>query len=432
MTSSENNNPSENPAPPLAKTQADSEAANPRLERLRARARERIDQEIKSELAALTARPDFHQTVGYFTNLLSQDLSPKAMKQRFGREIVGLMCLQVPLEFFLALDLQPLRLYGGSLSAAKSAPPGLPALMCPILRSLMGEIIKDPALGELDWIVPTTCDWVSGFESLRNLFFEAAGSVRVVELPRRKEYPLAGERWLSEVAGLWEYLKKISKRRPGRKELLAAINSMEKARSALGRLSALRRKGQVPAVYFFLVTFSFFFDSVPDWTKAVNDLCDRFQGQKPAPGPGLFLTGSPIIFPNFKLLRLVDELGLTIVGDDMCSGERLLFRHVALKDTSEDGILRALAETTHDGCLCPVYVENKRRLGPIMEAAREADFKGVVFHLLKGCHPYEMDSLTLERDLFENDLRFVRLETDYAPEDSLNLMTRLEAFRSTL
>ncbi|MDR2387903.1 MAG: 2-hydroxyacyl-CoA dehydratase family protein [Deltaproteobacteria bacterium] len=432
MTSSENNSHLEGPAPTSVKSCPDGQAANPRGQRLRARAKERIDLETKSELAALTARSDYHLSLDYFVNLMSLDLSPGAMKERLGRQLVALMCLQIPLEFFLALDLQPLRLYGGSLSAAKSAPPGLPALMCPILRSLMGEIIKEPSLGELDWIIPTTCDWVSGFESLRNLCFEASGTVRMVELPRRKEHALASEHWLSEVSGLWEYLKKISKVRAGRKELLAALATMEKARSALGRLSDLRRKGQVPALYFFLVTFSFFFDSVPAWTKAVNELADHFRTQKAAPGPGLFLTGSPILFPNFKLLHLFDELGLTIVGDDMCSGERLLFRHLALKDTSEDGILRALAETTHEGCLCPVYVENKRRLGPILEALRAANFKGVAFHLLKGCHPYEMDCLSLERDLLENQLRLVRLETDYAPEDRLNLMTRLEAFRSTL
>ncbi|MDR0621152.1 MAG: 2-hydroxyacyl-CoA dehydratase family protein [Deltaproteobacteria bacterium] len=419
------------------------EASALRAERLRARARERIDLEINNELALLAGREGHGPALEYFLNLLGQDLSPAALAERLGRKVVGLMCLQVPLELFLALDLQPLRLYGGALGAAKSAPPGLPALMCPLLRSLMGEMVKEPSLGRLDWVIPTTCDWVSGFESLRELSFTDVGSARFVELPRRKENPQASERWLSEVAGLWEHLKKISGRKAGRRELLAAVATMEAARSALGKLISLRRKGLVPAAYFFAIAYSFFFDSAQAWTKAVQGAADHFAAgqavdQKTAPagpagtGPGLFLTGSPIVFPNFKLLHLLEELNLTVLGEDMCSGERLLFRHVAIKDTSEVGLLRALAETTHDGCLCPVFVENRRRLGPIMEAVGEAPIKGVAFHLLKGCHPYEMDSLTLEAELLDNGVRFVRLETDYTPEDRGNLMTRLEAFKSTL
>ncbi|MDR2366617.1 MAG: 2-hydroxyacyl-CoA dehydratase family protein [Deltaproteobacteria bacterium] len=414
-----------NPAP-------DTGPPDPRAERARARARDRIDRETNDALAALAQRDDYGEAIDYFANILRQDNSPPALAARLGRKVVGLMCLQVPPELFVALGLQPLRLYGGSLGAAKSSPPGLPALMCPLLRSLMGELVKEPSLGTLDWVIPTTCDWVSGFESLRELWFHDTGTVRMVELPRRKEHPQATERWLSEVKGLWDHLKGLAGRKAGRKELLFALEALEAARAALGRLTALRRAGQVPAVYFFLFTHSFFFDSVPSWSKAVHGAADHLAARKPAPGPGVFLTGSPIVFPNLKPLRLFDDLGLPVLGDDMCSGERLLFRHVALRDTSEAGILRALSETTHDGCLCPVFAENRRRLGPIMEAKAEAGVKGVVFHLLKGCHPYEMDSLTLERDLAENDTRFIRLETDYAPEDGGNLLTRLEAFKSTL
>jgi benzoyl-CoA reductase/2-hydroxyglutaryl-CoA dehydratase subunit BcrC/BadD/HgdB len=304
----------------------------------------------------------------------------------------------------------------------------------------MGEVVREPSLLGLDWVIPTTCDWVSGFESLSSLYFKRPGSFRFVELPRRKENPMASERWLSEIWGLWEYLKAISGIKAGRRELASGVAAMEEARSALGRLVRLRREGRVPAVYFFLIAYAFFFDSAPAWAKATMEACDYFGslGAQLSPGPatgplgGVFLTGSPIIFPNFKVPRLLDELGLPLLGDDMCSGERLLYRRLAVKDNSEAGLIRALAETSHEGCLCPVFVENRRRLGPIMEAVKEADISGVVFHLLKGCHPYEMDSLALERDLAENNVRFVKLETDYAPEDRGNLMTRLEAFKSTL
>jgi benzoyl-CoA reductase/2-hydroxyglutaryl-CoA dehydratase subunit BcrC/BadD/HgdB len=67
-----------------------------------------------------------------------------------------------------------------------------------------------------------------------------------------------------------------------------------------------------------------------------------------------------------------------------------------------------------------------------LEALPGTEFKGVVFHVLKGCHPYDLESFGLEMPLKEAGLRFLRVETDYTSEDVQNILTRLEAFSRTL
>jgi benzoyl-CoA reductase/2-hydroxyglutaryl-CoA dehydratase subunit BcrC/BadD/HgdB len=52
--------------------------------------------------------------------------------------------------------------------------------------------------------------------------------------------------------------------------------------------------------------------------------------------------------------------------------------------------------------------------------------------VLKGCHPYDMESCLLEDPITRRGLKFLRLETDYTAEDGRNLLTRIEAFRQTL
>ena len=91
-----------------------------------------------------------------------------------------------------------------------------------------------------------------------------------------------------------------------------------------------------------------------------------------------------------------------------------------------------MAGTYHQGCLCPVFADNDRRINNILNQRREAAFDGVVSHVLKGCHPYDLESFSLEEPLKAQGLKFIRLETDYTQEDRQNLLTRLEAYRGTI
>jgi benzoyl-CoA reductase/2-hydroxyglutaryl-CoA dehydratase subunit BcrC/BadD/HgdB len=144
------------------------------------------------------------------------------------------------------------------------------------------------------------------------------------------------------------------------------------------------------------------------------------------------LAGSPIFFPNFKLPALLEEAGLVTVADDLCSSERLLPPGLVLSDSSASGLLAALAGRYHQGCLCPTFGDNERRINNILGQKKEAGFAGVVFAVLKGCHPYDLESVTIEPALKKQGLRYLRLETDYAAEDRRNLLTRLEAFGHSL
>ncbi|MCL2789104.1 MAG: 2-hydroxyacyl-CoA dehydratase family protein [Desulfobulbus sp.] len=252
-----------------------------------------------------------------------------------------------------------------------------------------------------------------------------------LELPHLKNSARAGERWLAEVAGLKDFLAGLSGRKPTRKMLLDSLTTFQQARQTFSRLIEARRAGRVPAVWFFLIANSFFLDRIERWTAALDAALPTFQTQAKAAGL-VFLAGSPIYFPNFKLLHLLEVAGLTVTGDDLCSSERLLPAQVTMDDPTDFGLLRALAESYHQGCLCPTFGDNGRRLNNIRGAVLGTTIKGVILHVLKGCHPYDLESLTLEEPLKRAGLKFIRLETDYAAEDGRNLLTRLEAFGNNL
>jgi len=197
------------------------------------------------------------------------------------------------------------------------------------------------------------------------------------------------------------------------------------------RLTEMRSQGLLSSVWFMLMTSMFFYDSAEKWTEAAEKV-HIISAASANSSARIYLAGSPIFFPYFKIPMLLEEAGLSLVADDLCSSERIFPGAVTTSDTSLFGMMNALAQRYHQGCLCPTFIDNDRRGNNILGRKNSADFRGIVFHVLKGCHPYDLESYGIEGFLKNNGLKFIRIETDYTQEDSQNLLTRLEAYRHTL
>ncbi|MDR1977599.1 MAG: 2-hydroxyacyl-CoA dehydratase family protein [Synergistaceae bacterium] len=398
------------------------------------KASERAKAEVEKNLKSLAEREDYSPQFDYFMKLCGGEQTPEAIERRTGRSAARLLCIQAPIELIHAAGFHPYKIASGSQAMTSLAAHGLPALMCPMIRAVIGAVLESgPGSGTSPvtspWILPTTCDWVAKFpEMLRS--FGVENRIHWMELPHLKDGDAGQARWLEEVFGLKKFLE-TSGAKIGRKSLADSVRIYDDAWRALNRLAKMRREERIANVWFMLIAGSFFLDSPERWTEAALSIAPS---SAPPSGPGrarVFLAGSPIFFPNFKLLHLLEDTGITVAADDLCSGERVFPGAVACKDTSEFGIISALAQRYHQGCLCPTFIDNDRRVNGILCEKRTAGLRGVVFHVLKGCHPYDLESLGIERILKERGLRFLRIETDYASEDSQNLRTRLEAYRRT-
>jgi benzoyl-CoA reductase/2-hydroxyglutaryl-CoA dehydratase subunit BcrC/BadD/HgdB len=387
--------------------------------------------EMSAELERLESRPDCRQELAYFLNLFRGELSLSAIAQRVDRPIAAILCVQAPLELFRALGYHPFKIFSGSHAAGQSVAPRLPALTCPMLKSTLGAFALE-APPDCPWVIPTTCDWVVKFAEMAKLSGNATERpVYWMELPRLKDSPRAQARWYSEVETLGDFLGQSSGRKLSQKALLHSMAIFKSARQKFNRLIALRREGLVPAIWFSIIANSFFLDRIENWAVALEKALPGFR-QPIAASKRIFLSGSPIFFPNFKLLHLMEESGLLVIGDDLCSSERIFPVNVAIGDNSKEGILHALAESYHQGCLCPTFGDSEHRINNIREALPDGSFNGLLFHVLKGCHPFDLEGFVLETTLKEEGLRVLRIETDYATEDSQNILTRLEAFGRTL
>ena len=402
-----------------------------RDERLVKKISGRAASETKQTLDTLRARPDYTGAFDYFLELAEIGCNAKAVSERTRRRVISLLCVQAPVELIHAAGLPPLKIWSGSSAACNFASPGLPALMCPMLKAVSGSIRMDGGLSGGNWVIPTTCDWVVKFPELAS----REGSsflprVFWLELPHLKDTPEGQHKWLDEIFRFKKHLESIGER-ISRRSLSESIKVYGRAWRAIAALSQMRRNGLLASVWFMLIAGTFFLDTAENWTLEAGKVIASRPGAYLG-GARVFLAGSPIFFPNFKLPLLAEEAGLSVVADDLCSSERIIPGAVIFGDESEFGMMAALAERYHQACLCPTFIDNDRRVNNILGQRPEADFDGVVFHVLKGCHPYDIESSGLEAELKSRGLRFIRLETDYASEDDRNLFARLEAFRNTL
>ncbi|MDR3280861.1 MAG: 2-hydroxyacyl-CoA dehydratase family protein [Synergistaceae bacterium] len=411
-----------------------SGVTNARNERIFKKTSDQISSETARVLETLRSRADYTREFDYFLELAESGMTPEAAETRTGLTTIKLLCVQAPLELIHAAGFHPFKVFCGSNAACNLASRGLPALACPMLRSVIGAAKLAQSSSESPWVLPTTCDWVVKFPEMLAIS-DVAGepdSIRVhwLELPHLKDRDDGQRRWIEEIYNFKKFLTSDG-RRIKRAALAESVAIYRRAWQALVRLSDLRREGRLSSIWFMLMTGVFFCDSPQNWTTAAERAANS-QMTPALRGAKVFLAGSPIFFPNFKIPFLLEEAGLEVVSDDLCSSERIFPGSVACGDESEFGLMSAMSQSYHQGCVCPTFIDNDRRINNILGRMKGAGFKGVVFHVLKGCHPYDLESFGIETKLKDRGLKFIRLETDYSGEDSRNLNTRLEAFRQTI
>jgi len=398
----------------------------------RAKAYEKTCEEYRQERIALQERADYIAEYEYFLDLLAQPMQPAQLRQRAGRPLMGLFCIQAPYELFHAFGIHAVKLCSGSHSAQRLSAAYLPVLMCPMLKSLVGGMdlgIACPADFDAT-IVPTTCDWVV---KMPEIACDKIGPLHYLELPHVKENEKGQTRWTEEIYSLKRFLEQKTAAKLDRKTLLASMKLFMRVWETFNKLIEFKRKNVISGIWFTAIANTFMLDNLERWNHNLELVSEKISAASPqANTHNVFLAGAPIIFPNLKLLQLLEQAGISVCADDLCSSERILPGATVYDDPSEHGLLKALAERYHKACVCPTFADNERRINSILRVTEKYDVKGVVFHVLKGCHPYDIESFTIEDKLRERGLKFLKIETDYVKEDSQNILTRLEAFKQTL
>lgn len=374
----------------------------------------------------------------YFHDVAARILSPASVEKAKaeGRKTVGFYCAMVPQELIASFDALPVRLCSGLPTLGAH---DLPRDCCPILSSSYKVLTSgtSPLPSKIDAvIVPRVCDWKS---RLAEVIAEHVPTF-TLQVPLNKRELPAHRELMQSLSLLVDFLEEITGQGFSRRKLLSSIRTYQKANHATRRLLNLMLEDAPPirgSNLLFVLNMSFF-DEIASWTQAAMRLvaeAERIQAKDETcagRAPRILLTGAPIIWPNWKLPKIIEKAGGSIVAEELCSGARVFYDPVKVDEPTTDDMLRALAERYSLACTCPCFVPNDDRIYRNVSLARRFRVDAVIYHNLRTCYLYQAETDILRSKFRELGIPFLQLETDYSSEDREQLAVRVEPFLEIL
>ena len=349
---------------------------------------------------------------------------------------VGTYCVMVPPELVYAAGAMPVKLCSGSYTAFSLGEDIAPRDACPLVKAVMGfESIKGmPLYRECRLMaVPITCDCK---KKLAGYLEEYCRTV-TLHVPSGRDRDEDMEHYVRELYLFSNELTKITGVELSYENLSLACGLTAQAQYELSRFIELRRRYPlvIKGTHYMAAMGALSYTHVSLWTEYMRGLCDEMeqkvrQGQMASKEnrPRILVTGSPLIFPNFKLPLLIEEMGGALVADETCMGERGAYDPPVIVDRTTDGIMRALANRSTRPCTCPTFVDNRRRIYRIKQMIEDYRVQGVIYHVLRGCLVYDYEYQIMEEELAKLGIPVIRVESDYNEEDVEQLRIRVEAF----
>jgi benzoyl-CoA reductase/2-hydroxyglutaryl-CoA dehydratase subunit BcrC/BadD/HgdB len=149
-------------------------------------------------------------------------------------------------------------------------------------------------------------------------------------------------------------------------------------------------------------------------------------------GPRILIDGACV--DNIELIKLVEEMGGSVVADTICNGAR---DHLPLTDTHGDPT-GALSRRYLGKVNCPkTYRENKTgtfqgdiesRFGDIGAYAREFKVDGAILYVYKYCDPFGFEVPARKAYYKSIEVPLLYLEDVYSAGTVGQLKTRIQAF----
>jgi len=350
--------------------------------------------------------------------------------------LVGYFCNMIPTELISAMGARPVRLGCGNPALVAPGEEVLAGEICPLAKSSFAQFMDAGSVASRcrALVVAASCDAKRKLAEVLDDFVPTF----VLNLPPEQD----ANRYSSMVAGELERMARFLSDRLGtalsRRALRRCIDEGQRRTGLVRELQSVRSKrpGVLSIRDLFLIVQSAWRGvDTSTWLDETRKVLEEVGSCDPMDldlRPRLVLTGAPMIWPNFKVLALIEESGADVVADTLCSGAQGLFDAVVYEETSRSALLRALAARYIFASACPCFISQGTRISRVLDLVQESGADGVVNYGLRLCQLFDIETYRLQRVLRERRIPFMNLRTDYSLEDTEQLRVRFEAFLETL
>ena len=341
------------------------------------------------------------------------------------KKIIGYLCSYAPEELIFAAGCHPMRLFSAKADI-QLADNHLQAYCCSLVRG----ILEDALAGNLDYldgtVFPHTCDSIQRLSDIWRLNMDFSFFADVI-MPAK----LTSKASRTYMATVLEKLRDDLERWTGTSitdETLAdSVALFNRIRTLLARIYTL--KAEQPGIIsgkelFTLIKASMIMErtALAEHLEALAGALEAVEPPQTSPRR-LILSGSVCDMPD--LYTLIEDAGGTVVGDDLCSGQRW-FEGIIPQDLPP---MEGLTARYADRVICPAkHSGTTARAQALMDLVREKKADGVIFTLLKFCDPHAFDYPDLKAELDKEGIRHLHLEMDDSQDSAGQTATRLETF----
>jgi len=334
-------------------------------------------------------------------------------------------CNYTPEELIVAANLIPVRLFGSQTETPTLVDTHVQSHFCPFARSCLDLALKEHYANFAGFVVSHGCDVTNQFYDLWKKQVNPE-YLYYLHVPLNIEGETAKRFFVKELADFKSSLEKFVGKEISQDDLRWGIEICNETREWLRKISELRKKDPP------LVTGAELHELVRMSQITAKEEINKVLRQKynklsnrTAPGnrkPRILLSGS--IIDDSALIQFFEDLGVSVVADDLCVGSRYFWTSIDItQDPLYDIATRYLTKP-----ILSAKVPRVKRLEYIRILINRYQVDGVMLHQLKYCDSYHIDNVTVHEALKEAEIPVLVLETSYTMSGMGQLRTRVEAF----
>jgi benzoyl-CoA reductase/2-hydroxyglutaryl-CoA dehydratase subunit BcrC/BadD/HgdB len=401
-------------------------------------ARKNWQAKLNGNITRLRTVKNRPESMRYFELIMADQRTRIAELQKFkadGGKIIGMFCVQVPEELIYAAGCIPIRLECGFSDSIAVGETLVPTNTCCAVKSSAGfQFLKINPFFELcdAMVIPTTCDGKKKMADVMSNYM----TVWTMEVPSNRDHLEARDLWLSQVEIFRKRLEKLTGRAIARAQLETATKLLQKRTRLVRDLLEIRKAQPVINGRDTLLAIqSAFNDDLERWMRyfeALNhELLDHAAKNMviaPPDTPRIMVTGSPMVWPAWKVLDAIEENGGIVVIDDSCTGSQAYYNTVELPDWSMRAMMTSISDKYLLPTICPIFIHSDDRVDRILELSSLYKVHGIVYHVLRLCQLMDFEFNKVQNVLKQKSMPLLKVETDYGEQDLGQIKTRVEAF----
>lgn len=352
-----------------------------------------------------------------------------------GKKIMGYVCSFVPLEIITASQAIPFRVRGNIHEPITKGDTLLETIVCPYYRSCFDLSVKERYAFLSGIVIPHGCDsMVRSFSAWSyGLPFPYFHFVNIPSVCEESSLEFFG----AELDTFRKSLENFTGTEITEENLSRAIRIHNENRDKARALYELR-KADPPLISGTELTMTLTAGSslpIEESNRLFDQVLTGVKGRGDPPlrkGPRILIDGACL--DNIELIKLVEELGGSVVVDTICNGTRDHFPKV---DTGGNP-LEALAHRYLEKINCPkTYRANRagtfegdiaNRFGDIGTFAKEFHVDGAILYVYKYCDPFGFEVPARKAYYQSLNVPLLHLEDIYSGGTMGQLRTRIQAF----